>query len=161
MFLKKMWKILQINFQGSKIKGFSLLEIIIAILIVVIITSFALPKFNTITDKSNITILKSQLSLIQNAITENKNKNILLANNETITYLDNASINKKDEKLFSKVIDFPILSTDSSEQKAGKWMKISNNTYEFFLSSSKTISFLIENEKIICKDKDEICKEIQ
>lgn len=156
-----MWKILQINFQGSKIKGFSLLEIIIAILIVVIITSFALPKFNTITDKSNITILKSQLSLIQNAITENKNKNILLANNETITYLDNASINKKDEKLFSKVIDFPILSTDSSEQKAGKWMKISNNTYEFFLSSSKTISFLIENEKIICKDKDEICKEIQ
>ena len=126
-----------------------------------IITSFALPKFNTITDKSNITILKSQLSLIQNAITENKNKNILLANNETITYLDNASINKKDEKLFSKVIDFPILSTDSSEQKAGKWMKISNNTYEFFLSSSKTISFLIENEKIICKDKDEICKEIQ
>ena len=156
-----MWKILQINFQGSKIKGFSLLEIIIAILIVVIITSFALPKFNTITDKSNITILKSQLSLIQNAITENKNKNILLANNETITYLDNASINKKDEKLFSKVIDFPILSTDSSEQKAGKWMKISNNSYEFFLSSSKTISFLIENEKIICKDKDEICKEIQ
>lgn len=156
-----MWKILQINFQGSKIKGFSLLEIIIAILIVVIITSFALPKFNTITDKSNITILKSQLSLIQNAITENKNKNILLANNETITYLDNASINKKDEKLFSKVIDFPILSTDSSEQKAGKWMKISNNTYEFFLSSSKTISFLIKNEKIICKDKDEICKEIE
>lgn len=156
-----MWKILQINFQGSKIKGFSLLEIIIAILIVVIITSFALPKFNTITDKSNITILKSQLSLIQNAITENKNKNILLSNNETIIYLDNASINKKDEKLFSKVIDFPILSTDSSEQKAGKWMKISNNTYEFFLSSSKTISFLIENEKIICKDKDEICKEIQ
>ena len=70
-------------------------------------------------------------------------------------------INKKDEKLFSKVIDFPILSTDSNEQKAGKWRKISNNTYEFFLSSSKTISFLIENEKIICKDKDEICKEIQ
>ncbi|MBP6713455.1 MAG: prepilin-type N-terminal cleavage/methylation domain-containing protein [Aliarcobacter sp.] len=142
-------------------KGFSLLEIIIAILIVVIITSFALPKFNTITDKSNITTLKSQLSLIQNAITENKNKNILLANNQTITNLDDASINKKDEKLFSKVIDFPILSTDSNEQKAGKWRKISNNTYEFFLSSSKTISFLIENEKIICKDKDEICKEIQ
>ena len=124
-----------------------------------IITSFALPKFNTITDKSNITTLKSQLSLIQNAITENKN--ILLANNQTITNLDDASINKKDEKLFSKVINFPILSTDSNEQKAGKWRKISNNTYEFFLSSSKTISFLIENEKIICKDKDEICKEIQ
>lgn len=40
-------------------------------------------------------------------------------------------------------------------------MKISNTTYSFFITSSKTISFLIENEKIICKDIEEICKEIE
>ncbi len=155
-----MWKILLINYQSSKIKSFSLLEIIMAILIIAIIISFALPKFETITYNSNISTLKSQLSLIQNALNEQKNKNILLSNNEIITKLDEASINKKNENLFTKIVAFSIISTDSNEKEAKKWRKISSSDYEFFITSNKTILFSFENEKIICKSEEETCKEI-
>ena len=161
MYFKKMLKILQINYQGSNIKGFSLLELIIAIILIVLITSFAIPKYNAITYNSNLSILKSDLSLIQNAITQSKTKNILLSNNEKIEKLDDISSDKISEKLFTNVIDFSILSTDSNEKKAGKWSKISDKSYEFYLSSSKSISFLFEDEKLVCKSEEELCKEIR
>ncbi len=161
MYFKKMLKILQINYQGSNIKGFSLLELIIAIILIVLITSFAIPKYNAITYNSNLSILKSDLSLIQNAITQSKTKNILLSNNEKIEKLDDISSDKISEKLFTNVIDFSILSTDSNEKKAGKWSKISDKSYKFYLSSSKSISFLFEDEKLVCKSEEELCKEIR
>ena len=161
MYFKKMLKILQINYQGSNIKGFSLLELIIAIILIVLITSFAIPKYNAITYNSNLSILKSDLSLIQNAITQSKTKNILLSNNEKIEKLDDISSDKISEKLFTNVIDFSILSTDSNEKKAGKWSKISDKSYEFYLSSSKSISFSFEDEKLVCKSEEDICKEIR
>ena len=161
MYFKKMLKILQINYQGSNIKGFSLLELIIAIILIVLITSFAIPKYNAITYNSNLSILKSDLSLIQNAITQSKTKNILLSNNEKIEKLDDISSDKISEKLFTNVIDFSILSTDSNEKKAGKWSKISDKSYKFYLSSSKSISFLFEDEKLVCKSEEDICKEIR
>ncbi len=137
------------------------MEIIIAIVLLAIITSFAIPKFNTITYNSNLSILKSELSLVQNALIEQKSKNILLSNSDEITNLDDAAINKKDEKLFTNIINFSIISTDSNERKVGKWVKISKNSYEYFLLASKTISFSLEDEKIICKSVEEICKEIE
>ena len=161
MYFKKMLKILQINYQGSNIKGFSLLELIIAIILIVLITSFAIPKYNAITYNSNLSILKSDLSLIQNAITQSKTKNILLSNNEKIEKLDDISSDKISEKLFTNVIDFSILSTDSNEKKAGKWSKISDKSYKFYLSSSKSILFLFEDEKLVCKSEEELCKEIR
>ena len=161
MYFKKMLKILQINYQGSNIKGFSLLELIIAIILIVLITSFAIPKYNAITYNSNLSILKSDLSLIQNAITQSKTKNILLSNNEKIEKLDDISSDKISEKLFTNVIDFSILSTDSNEKKAEKWSKISDKSYEFYLSSSKSILFLFEDEKLVCKSEEELCKEIR
>ena len=137
------------------------MEIIIAIVLLAIITSFAISKFNTITYNSNLSILKSELSLVQNALIEQKSKNILLSNSDEITNLDDATINKKDEKLFTNIINFSIISTDSNERKVGKWVKISQNSYEYFLLASKTISFSLEDEKIICKSVEEICKEIE
>jgi hypothetical protein len=58
-------------------------------------------------------------------------------------------------------VEFSIISTDSNERKAGKWAKISQKSYEFFLSPNKSISFSLEDEKIICKSDEEICKEIK
>jgi type II secretory pathway pseudopilin PulG len=161
MYFKKMLKILQINYQGSNIKGFSLLEFIITIILIVLITSFAIPKYNAITYNSNLSVLKSDLSLIQNSIAQSKTKNILLSNNEKIENLDDSSSDKISEKLFTNVIDFSILSTDSKEKKAGKWNKTSDKSYEFYLSSSKSILFLFEDEKLVCKSEEELCKEIR
>ena len=156
-----MLKILQINYQGFNIKAFSLLEIIIAIILIVLITSFALPKYNAIIDSSNLSLLKSDLSLIQSGIEQKKTINTLLSNGDKIENLDYSANDKINEKLFTKVIEFSITSTDTKEKKLGKWSKISDNSYEFYLSSSKSILFLYENEKMLCKSEEDICKEIR
>ena len=144
-----------------KIKSFSLLEIIIAIVLIAIITSIAIPKFINMNYNANISTLKSQSALIQNAIVNLKSKNILLSNNEEIISLDEATSNSSGERLFSKVIDFSIISTNNTKKESGMWAKTSNNSYTFYLSNDKNITFSFENEKFLCKSSVELCKEIE
>ena len=144
-----------------KIKSFSLLEIIIAIVLIAIITSFAIPKFTNMNYNANISTLKSQSALIQNAIVNLKSKNILLSNNQEIITLDEATSNSSGERLFSKVIDFLIISTNNTKKESGMWAKTSNNSYTFYLSNDKNITFSFENEKFLCKSSVELCKEIE
>ncbi len=144
-----------------KIKSFSLLEIIIAIVLIAIITSFAIPKFINMNYNANISTLKSQSALIQNAIVNLKSKNILLSNNQEIITLDEATSNSSGEKLFSKVIDFSIISTNNTKKESGMWAKTSNNSYNFYLLSDKSILFSFENDKFVCKSSVELCKEIE
>ena len=144
-----------------KIKSFSLLKIIIAIVLIAIITSFAIPKFTNMNYNANISTLKSQSALIQNAIVNLKSKNILLSNNQEIITLDEATSNSSGERLFSKVIDFSIISTNNTKKESGMWAKTSNNSYTFYLSNDKNITFSFENEKFLCKSSVELCKEIE
>jgi len=60
-------------------KAFSLLELLIVIATISIILTFAIPKFNDITNTSKITELKSNIALIRNGITKFKTYQILLA----------------------------------------------------------------------------------
>ncbi len=110
---------------------------------------------------ANISTLKSQSALIQNAIVNLKSKNILLSNNQEIITLDEATSNSSGEKLFSKVIDFSIISTNNTKKESGMWAKTSNNSYTFYLSNDKNITFSFENEKFLCKSSVELCKEIE
>ena len=144
-----------------KIKSFSLLEIIIAIVLIAIITSFAIPKFTNMNYNANISTLKSQLALIQNAIVNQKSKNILLSSEQEMISLDDAIQNSSGERLFSKVIDFLIISTNNTNKESGMWAKISNNSYDFYLSSDKNISFSFDDGKFLCKSSVELCKEIE
>ena len=99
--------------------------------------------------------------MIQNGIVKHKSKNILLSNNQEITTLDDATLNSSGEKLFSKIIDFSIISTNNSKKESGMWAKISNNSYDFYLSSDKNISFSFDDGKFLCKSSVELCKEIE
>ncbi len=134
---------------------------IIVIVLIAIIGSFAIPKFTNMSYKANIITLKSQLALIQNGINNQKSKNILLSNTQELTSLDSAIQNSSGEKLFTKVIDFSIISTNSTNKEQGMWAKISNNSYSFYLSSDKSVLFSLENEKYLCKSEAELCKEIE
>ena len=134
---------------------------IIAIVLIAIITSFAISKFTNLNYNKNITTLKSQIALIQNAITNQKSKNILLSNNQEISSLDDATLNSSGEKLFTNVINFSIISTNTTKKESGMWAKISNNSYTFYLLADKEILFSFEDEKIICKSSVELCSEIE
>ncbi|MDN5125525.1 type II secretion system protein [Aliarcobacter butzleri] len=140
-------------------KAFSLIEIIVVLLIVAIITTFAMTKFNQVTNKAYLVTLKSQLALIQSGISKQKNKNILLSNFPNISSLDDASTNVNNQELFKKVIDFSILSTNTSDRKLGSWAKVSQNSYIFYLESNP-INFVLENNSFVCKSQEDICKEL-
>ena len=142
-------------------KAFSLLELLIVIATISIILTFAIPKFNNITSTSKVTELKSNLAIIRNGINKFKTNQILLAEDSTIDSLDSSIIEKENELLFTKVIDFPITSTSSSINEINKWIKTSKSSYEYLLSSSKKVLFVLEDSNFKCKSSFEICKEIE
>lgn len=142
-------------------KAFSLLEVLLVIASILIILTFAVPKFNNIISNSNITELKSNLAIIRNNISKLKTSQVLLNNSSNINSLDDAIIDKKDELLFTKLIDFSIVSTNSSINEIGKWIKSSDKSYKYILSSSKNIEFLLEDNIFKCVSNFEICKEIE
>lgn len=142
-------------------KAFSLLELIIVILIIAIISYFLVPKLQDVFLKTHLTQLKSNVAIIQNNISKLKSKEILLLSDFKIDKLDDARVNIKDEKLFTKVIDFDIFSTDNETKELGKWIKTSTLSYEYFLASNQRVLFEIENNIFICKSSIEICKEIE
>jgi type II secretory pathway pseudopilin PulG len=92
-----------------KIKAFSLLELIIVIFIITMILYFIIPKFQNIFYKSHLTQLKSNVAMIRNNISSLKNKEILYLKDLEIKDLDKATADKKNEKLFTKIIDFDII----------------------------------------------------
>jgi type II secretory pathway pseudopilin PulG len=132
----------------------------ISIILIGIIATFTIPNLKKSSQLSNITTLKSQLSLIQNAITKKKSDLVLLGENSNEFQLDEAVANKEGEKLFSNVLDFSILSTNSSKKEIGKWIKIDDENYKFFLDSSKSVLFSFENQNFKCISDYDICKEL-
>jgi len=141
-------------------KAFSLLELMVVVSIVIILFTFLVPKYNTLLDSTNITKLKSDIALIRSKISKKISENILLSKNEDIV-LDEANIDTKNEKLFSNVIDFDLLSTNSDENKKGSWLKTSTSSYKFIISNTKQILFTFKDGQLLCKSKKELCKEIQ
>lgn len=142
-------------------KAFSLLELLIVIATISIVLTFAIPKFNDISSNSKVTEFKSNLAIIRNGINKFKTNQILLAQSSDINSLDSALIDKDNEPLFTKVIDFSILSTTSSINEIGKWIKTSISSYEYILSSNKKVEFVLEENIFKCKSSFEICEEIE
>ncbi len=143
------------------IKAFSLLELLIIITTISIILTFAIPKFSDITNNSTLVELKSNLAIIRNGINKFKTNQILLANSSDITSLDTAQFDKENEPLFTKIIDFSLLSTTSSINESKKWIKTSTNSYEYILNPSKKVIFVLEENTFKCKSSFDICKEIE
>lgn len=141
-------------------RAFSILEIIISIVVLAIIISFGIPKFNTINENSNLLTLKSEFALIQSSIARKSSQNILLQNSNTISSLDDAKINTQDEELFKNVLEIPIISTSINIKKYGKWTKISNKKYLFF-TQNRTFEFLFEDGHFFCASEETFCKDIE
>lgn len=142
-------------------KAFSLFEVLLAIMVIAALSSFLITKFDKINTNTNLTKVKSDFAIIQYSIGKYKNKNVLLSKDTELTSLDNAKFDTKDEKLFTMIFDNGLLSTNSEEKELGKWRKISNSTYEFFLLSNKKVLFSLEDNNFICKSPKKICGDFQ
>ena len=67
---------MQIKSLDFKKKAFSTLEIVIFIIIVSIVLSFAIPKFKVLLEESDLLKLKSDITLIKNGIQKDKTKRV-------------------------------------------------------------------------------------
>lgn len=141
-------------------KAFSLLELIIVIVLISILIVFVVQKSDDSINFTNKTKIKSEITLIRNAITKQKTSNILL-NKSQINSLDNANLEEENSLLFKTILDFPLISTTSSKKELAKWIKSSKNEYKIFIDDTKSLEFKFENNSFICKSSVSLCKEFE
>lgn len=141
-------------------KSFSLFEIIIAIIVIAIISSYFLSKGNDSLEYSNTAKIKSDVALIRSSIQKQKTSKVLL-NQDIILKLDDEPINEEGSNLFSVVLDTPLISTSTLKKEIGKWIKISSSEYEIYLNSENSLKFKFENSGFLCQNDMEICKDFE
>lgn len=148
-------------------KAFSLVEIIVVILIVGLIGTFAINKFFNYIEKSNEFKIKSEVALINEAINRVYSSQVLLGNsNFILERLDDASINGIDESLFIGydeyiLLDEVVLSTSLEKKELVKWIKISQTKYKVYLTKDKVLNFVFDKDEALfsCDKNDVVCKE--
>ncbi len=131
-------------------KSFSLFEAIITISILALILTFIF--YNYSFSSKNITEAKIEIALIRASLNETVTKNILQG--KRLINLDNAQINKENEKLFEYILNEAILSSQKG------WIKLSNNIY-LLTYDNKKAKFEYRNNHFICLEKNNICKELE
>lgn len=104
--------------------------------------------------------LKSEYTLILKAINDYKTKQILLNESNQIDSLDEASENTQNEKLFTKVLEMPILSTTTTAKNVANWIKISSDKYSFVVSTDLIVDFAFEDSNFKCISEQNICNEL-
>lgn len=109
-------------------RSFSLLEMIFIITIIAIISVVAIPKLFDSIKEANITKLRADVALIRNGINQFNHKQTLQNTNQSLDSLENP-----DNRIM------PILSTENS---SGKWSKVSDNTYNAWISSTIGVEFI-------------------
>ena len=143
-------------------KSFGVLEVVFAILIISIISSVAMIKLNETNSLSLKTKIKSDVALIRYSISNTRQKLVLSGSDISINFLDEASVNTKNQQLFSSVLDYPIISHDMTNIQGGVWVKYSSNIYRAFISQNEYIDFIYNasNGLFDCDYSVNLCKEL-
>jgi type II secretory pathway pseudopilin PulG len=143
--------------------AFSIFEIIIVLVIIAMISGVATYKLFFSTNKANTLKIKTEVALIQQGLTQSYNRAILKGNESSYyAVLDDAQNNNKNEPLFSKILDFPIVSTSVAQSKIGYWIKQNNRVYEVVVSKHERLSFIYDDKKgtFECNMSKPLCKKL-
>lgn len=150
-------------------KSFSIIEIIFALVIIGIISSYAINKYFDSLEKANFLKIKSEVTLINNAINQLYSNQTLLGNNSfVVERLDEASINSDGETLFNGynefiLLDELILSTSEEKKKLGFWIKVSDIEYKVYFSKESFLEFYLDSENILfsCDKSLSLCRKFE
>lgn len=134
-------------------KSFSIIELIFVLAIIGVIVTIAIPKISNSLNNSHIENIKNDIMMIQEGLIHYKNKNIL---KNDATFLE--SLDENDNKLFSKILTYPILASES--KKVGSWSRLQNNTYRVYLSNNDSVDFVYdkENYSFQCNETEPNCQ---
>ena len=137
-------------------KSFSLLELITVIALISILLAFFIPKGLDSLNKTMTSKIKSEIALIRNGISKKITSNRLL-NKDLDFILDDADIEADKSRLFTNILDYPLLSTTSSKKELGQWIKSSSNSYKVYLSSNEFLDFRYKDLVFECRSSKELC----
>jgi len=136
-------------------KSFSLIEIIFSLVLISVIATVAITKFDTSLENTHYAKIKSDIFQIREGINNHKNKMILKNEIESFTSLD-----ENNQKLFSKILNAPIFA--SNQKKATAWSKFSKTQYNVYLDATHSLIFTFDSQNYTfdCDHTNDICKKL-
>lgn len=140
--------------------SFTLFELLIVIVLLAILATFAINKYLDSTRFANKVKIKSEIAMIRNNIDKLQNKNILKGE-ENSFLLDDASIDMKNSKLFNNILEFPLLSTSTEEKELASWIKKTSSTYQIYFNKNEFLEFRFQDFNFKCISDKNICKEFE
>jgi prepilin-type N-terminal cleavage/methylation domain-containing protein len=130
-------------------KAFTLIELIFVIVIIGVLASVAIPKFNNLTNNAKSSSIKSVVTSVQSSIDNihgqwiiNDNYKWIGAdgNDHSADFNDSTGYPKKlddGSNLFSYVLKIPIPSCNG--KNSGCWKEYDDNKYEYFFNSNDVL----------------------
>lgn len=130
--------------------GFTLLELVFAIVVIGILSAIAIPKLAASRDDAKIAKARTTLAAVRSALGAEKQKRILRGNFDQITSLGDST---HPFNTFSdtghEVLTYPEKACAGSEK--GCWKQSSSDTYVYVLPTSGEVTFKLENNRLVCK----------
>ena len=133
--------------------GFSLIELVLALCIIAILATIALPYLNAPKQDALLLKLKADFWAIQSGIAAAKNEFFITNSSAKLSVLDEASVNAENERLFycskaqisacvggANCCVASILASGINSNRKG-WLKTGARNYRFFLSAKSFIDF--------------------
>jgi len=157
-------------------KSFTLLELIIAIVIIGILAAVAIPNFSHLSTHSKDAAVKSVITTIQSSIDNIHSEWIVNDSYEWKPESGDCKLNDEgypnklddnsssEKKLFKCVLKNPIIAC--GDKKSGCFVESSGGVYDYYYSPKKylRVEYNSTNGKLECKDGGEInstkCEEI-
>jgi len=136
-------------------KSFSLIEIIFSLVLISVIATVAITKFDNSLTNTHYAKIKSDIFQIREGINNHKNKMILKNEIESFTSLD-----ENNQKLFSTILDVPMEA--SNKQKATNWSKFSKTQYHVYLDARHYLTFTFDSQNYTfdCDHTNDLCKKL-
>ena len=135
-----------------------MIEILLSVLIISLISTLAILKFNSVDHEAIITKIRSDLSFIRSHIAKYENKKILMQEEFDLLTLDDTPLDTQDQPLFTKIFKDG-LQIISNEEHNGSWKKTSATKYEVKIDNENSVAFeyVFATKRFDCDMTNEWC----
>ena len=132
-------------------KAFSLIEIIFTLMVISIIVTVAVSKFDLALNSSKLNKIKADIILIRAGI--NLYKNSLILKNDSSSFI---TLDENNNVLFSRILETPIQASSK------EWTQTSATRYKIFIDSENSIEFIFDSTKYTfdCDISNTLCKDL-
>jgi general secretion pathway protein G len=134
-------------------KAFTMVELVFVIVVIGILSAVAIPKLAVNRDDAEITVGKTTLASVRNAIATERQKRILRSDFTAIGDLgNNTNAFDKFDGGASEVLMYPVKNCGTSE--TGCWERASATSYKYHFPMGGTADFVLQNNRLDCTTAD-------